>query len=137
MSINDIQTVLGPFVDERFAHLSDGHSLYEIYEDIYKLEQRQYFDTESSIIKALELADSSFSENEDEYLNKFTFLSLLTYDIFMKKKLMEHIVDEMAAEQETIRKAAEEREANKKQTAKKEPKRASSKKDITDKNKKK
>jgi hypothetical protein len=36
---------------------------------------------------------------EDKYIKNLNFLSLLGYDIFIKKKIMERIIDEMAAEQ--------------------------------------
>lgn len=129
MPISDIQTILTPLIDKFFDGKGGTHSLFDIYESIYKMEKRQYFDTESSIIKAFELADSCFSDEEDEYLNKFTFLSLLAYDIFMKKKLMEHIVDELALEQEKLKK-----EEEKKQSAKKDSKKGNSgRKDSSDK----
>ena len=36
---------------------------------------------------------------DDQYIKNLNFLSLLGYDIYMKKKIMERIIDEMAAEQ--------------------------------------
>lgn len=121
MQISDIKTILKPLIDEYFDNDEGKYSLFDIYEDIYKLEQRQYFVTESSIVKSLELANDSFSDETDEQISRFTFLSLIAYDIFMKRKLMERIVDEIKVEQEL----EEEKEAAKKQPKKK-------KKDQTD-----
>lgn len=137
MPISDIQTILGPMLNEYFGDVKGEISLMDIYDSIYQMETRQYFDTEASIIKSLELAEQEFSKETDEYLNKFAFLSLLSYDIFMKKKLMERIIDEMAKEQEALKKAEEQKEAAKKQNSKKDVKKAASnKKESVDKKKK-
>ncbi len=98
ISISDIKTILSPLIDDCMDEAC-GYSLDEVYEKLYKLELRQYFNTESSIIKTLELANSMKEKGEDEYISQFMFLSLLGYDIFMKKKLMEKIIDDMAKSQ--------------------------------------
>lgn len=96
ISINDIQTVLTPLIDKFYDNKDKNHSLEDIYANIYELEKRQFFNTANSITKTYELIERGFSEDDDDYLKEFTFLSLIGYDIFMKKKLMEHIIDEMA-----------------------------------------
>ena len=67
------------------------------------------------MVKAFELSEKSFEEADDPYIKKLNFLSLLGYDIFMKKKLMEHIIDEMSEEQEKEK-------ANQKESQKSNPK---------------
>lgn len=99
VSINDIQTVLTPLIKDFYGNSDAKYSLTEIYSSLYEMEKHQYFNTENSIVKTLELIERDFPGSEDAYLKKLTFLSLLDYDIFMKKKLMEHIIDEMAEEQ--------------------------------------
>ena len=76
-----------------------AHSLEEIYASLYKLEQRQHFRVENSIMKTFELSERDFPGADDQYIKNLNFLSLLGYDIYMKKKIMERIIDEMAAEQ--------------------------------------
>ena len=99
VSINDIQTVLHPLIENYFGNSEAPHSLEEIYASLYKLEQHQYFRVEKSIVDTFELTERDFPETDDEYIKKLNFLSLLGYDIYIKKKLMEQIIDEMAAEQ--------------------------------------
>ncbi len=99
VSINDIHTVLRPLIDNYYGNDKAAHSLNDIYSSLYNLEKYQYFNVENSVVKAFELSEKDFPGSEDEYLKKLTFLSLLGYDIFMKKKLMEHIIDDMAREQ--------------------------------------
>lgn len=96
ISINDIQTVLTPLIDKYYDDKDKKYSLEDIYSNIYELEKRQFFNTANSITKTYELIERGFSSDDDDYLKEFTFLSLIGYDIFMKKKLMEHIIDEMA-----------------------------------------
>ncbi len=95
ISINDIQTVLTPLIDKYYDDKDKKYSLEDIYSNIYELEKRQFFNTANSITKTYELIERGFSSDDDDYLKEFTFLSLIGYDIFMKKKLMEHIIDEM------------------------------------------
>ena len=47
--------------------------------------------------RKIALIEKAFAESVTPYT--MNFLSLLGYDIFIKKKLMEQIIDEMAAEQ--------------------------------------
>lgn len=99
ISINDIQTLLGPLIENYYGKEDASHSLEEVYAGLYKLEQHNYFKVENSIVNTYELTERVFPGTEDEYLKKLNFLSLLGYDIYIKKKLMEQIIDEMAAEQ--------------------------------------
>ncbi len=99
--INDIQVMLKPLIERYYENPDAGRSLEDIYTSLYNLEKYQYFNVENSVVKAFELADKSFEESDDPYIRKLNFLSLLGYDIFMKKKLMEHIIDDMAAAQDS------------------------------------
>lgn len=118
ISINDIQTTLGPLIDHYYDNPMASHSLEDVYASLYKLEQKQYFKVENSIVNTFELAQGSFPDDEDSYIKNLTFLSLLGYDIFLKKKMMEQIIDQMAEEQ-SKEKA---KEKGKDKTKDKEPK---------------
>ena len=99
ISISDIQIMLKPLIDHYFENPDAPHSLEEIYASLYKLEQHQHFRVENSVVKTFELSEHDFPGVEDKYIKNLNFLSLLGYDIFIKKKIMEQIIDEMAAEQ--------------------------------------
>lgn len=98
ISISDIKTMLDPLLDNYYDNPEADHSLDEIYSSLYNMEKYQYFNIENSIIKAYELSEKDWSDNQ--YLRRLNFLSLLGYDIFLKRKLMEHIIDDMAKEAE-------------------------------------
>ena len=96
VTINDIQVVLQPLIDNYYDNKDAKHSLEEVYTTLYELEKLQYENTEDSITKTLELIEQGFDGKDDEYLKKLTFLALLGYDIYLKKKFMESIIDDMA-----------------------------------------
>ncbi len=96
VTINDIQVVLKPLIDNYYDNKDATHSLEDVYGTLYELEKLQYTNTEGSITNTLELIEKGFEGKDDEYLKKLTFLALLGYDIFLKKKFMESIIDDMA-----------------------------------------
>ncbi len=96
VTINDIQVVLQPLIDNYYDNKDAKHSLEDVYTTLYELEKLQYENTEDSITKTLELIEQGFDGKDDEYLKKLTFLALLGYDIYLKKKFMESIIDDMA-----------------------------------------
>ncbi|MCM1273506.1 MAG: DUF1836 domain-containing protein [Clostridium sp.] len=100
ISISDIHVMLKPLIENYYDNPEAPNSLEEIYTNLYNLEKYQYFNVENSVVKAYELTEKAFEKSDDKYLKKMNFLSLLGYDIFMKKKLMEHIIDEMSAEEQ-------------------------------------
>lgn len=114
ISISDIQIMFKPLIDHYFENPEASHSLEEIYTSLYKLEQHQHFRVENSIVKTFELSEHDFPGADDGYIKNLNFLSLLGYDIFMKKKIMEQIIDEMAAEQAKQQEQQNEREKKKK-----------------------
>ncbi len=126
VSISDIQTILSPLIEGHFDNPKAKYSLEDIYSSLYDLVKYQYFNVERSVVKTYELSEKDFPGSEDAYLKNLTFLSLLGYDIFMKKKLMEHIIDDMAEEQRLKEEAIKAREAKKEQ--KKDPRKDSKKK---------
>lgn len=99
ISISDIKTMLDPLINEYYDNPDSEHSLEDIYTSLYNMEKYQYFNVENSIVKAYELSEKDWGDNE--YLRRLNFLSLIGYDIFLKRKLMEHIIDDMAKEAET------------------------------------
>lgn len=116
ISISDIKTMLDPLLENYYDNPDAKHSLNDIYTSLYNMEKYQYFNIENSIVKAYELAEKDWSE--DKYLQRLNFLSLLGYDIFMKRKLMEHIIDDMAKEAEEAKAEKDAKSAEKNKNVK-------------------
>lgn len=91
VSINDIRRILGPMNDAEF----DSDKVFNIYKSLFEMEKLQYFNAEASIIKSQQIAEKRLPKDEDEYLNKMAFIYMLGYDIFMKKRLIEKLIDEL------------------------------------------
>mgnify|MGYP007007362205 CR=1 FL=1 len=81
MSITDIQRLLNPLCEKFFG---EGHtiSLEKIYREIFQQIEAQ--------------AKSLFEQAEKEdkqFLQTFTFICTLCFDIYTKKQLLEHLID--------------------------------------------
>ncbi len=124
MSISDIQTLLGPLT-EKFFDNNDSVSLENIYKEVYNLERHQVTDISKSISKQFGISEKSFENVKDaddkEYLQMFTFIALLSFDIYVKKSIIEALIDDFG-------KTLESRESgNGKKETKKESKKGAKK----------
>lgn len=97
MSISDIQAILGPLT-ERFFDDKGSISLEHIYKEIYQSERDRLPQITKDIINMYRKADSSFSDVENdedrEYLQTFSFICYLCFDMYIKKEMVENIIDE-------------------------------------------
>ena len=100
LSISDIQNVLNPLTDRYFEKKSSP-TLEEIYDGIFRLESHQVERLKETIQEEYMISESAFAdlenldENEADFLQKFTFICLLNFDVYTKKLLIEKIIDSM------------------------------------------
>lgn len=100
LSISDIQNILNPLTDRYFGEKSSP-SLTDIYNGIFKLEGHQVERLKEMIREEYMISETAFSDLEDlneedaDFLQKFTFICLLNFDVYTKKLLIEKIVDSM------------------------------------------
>lgn len=95
LSINDIQTLLKP-ITERYFHTSGELDLGAVYEEVFSLEGEEIASLQEDIVKKFETSRETFSEapSEDrEILQMFSFICMLSYDVYVKKLLIEKMVD--------------------------------------------
>lgn len=104
MSMADIQKLLTPLTEQFFrndgkeAQTESEINLDEIYRTVFELEHEYYYQMKENIEKAKEKAEASFPEVQgegSEFLRKFSYISLLCYDIYIRKQMIETMVDEM------------------------------------------
>lgn len=97
MSISDIQAILGPLT-ERFFDDKGSITLEHIYKEIYQSERDRLPQITKDIINMYRKADNSFTDVENdeerEYLQTFSFICYLCFDMYMKKEMVENIIDE-------------------------------------------
>ena len=95
LSINDIQKLLTPMTDRYFKN-EDGADMTWLYSHIMDREPEQSKRIGEDILHLSEDAQKIFvdcPEDEQEYLHLLSVISLLSYDVYMKKQLIEKLID--------------------------------------------
>lgn len=100
MSINDIQVLLRPIAEEFFPG-NGSLKLQEVYQEIMDLELEQIEPLIKDVSRKFNKARSSFSdadEKEQDFLQKFAFICMLSFDVYVKKQVIENLIDQMATQ---------------------------------------
>lgn len=100
LSINDIQTLLQPLIDGYFNANKDGKDISDIYAHLYEHLSQHYGDIIKDIVRTANKADAMYDPEKDSYLHDLSMISLLSVDIYAKKKYVEHLVDKLRLESE-------------------------------------
>ena len=100
LQISDIKTLLSPLTEKYFSSGSEetDRTLHSIYESAFQLVRGQTGDMAKDLMRSWRKATGAFpdADSEDEqYLHIFAFVCLLSFDVYVKKKLIETVVDEM------------------------------------------
>jgi len=101
LSINDIQTLLEPIKEKFHISEDENFTLTDIYNEIYEMEDDHLLNFREDIIKSYEKSQTVFDnapENEKDKLQMFAFISLLSYDVFLKKLIIEKMLDNYTAQ---------------------------------------
>ena len=95
LSISDIQTLLKPLT-ERYFHTDGSLSLGDIYEEVFSLEKDEVADLQKNIVRKFTISQETFQdapEQDREILQLFSFISMLSYDVYAKRLLIEKMID--------------------------------------------
>ena len=98
LSIGDIQSILNPLTERYFANDKDLN-LEKIYEEVFTLEKGQIEQLKETLTKDYQRAQNTFmeeSEKDQEFLQMFSFICMLSYDIYIRKQIIEKMLDEFA-----------------------------------------
>ena len=99
ISIKDIETLLEPITKKYFQNEDkDGLNLKDIYEEVFELENERIDATSKDIAKAYTQAMGTFTdlpESEQEYLLFFAFICSLSFDVYVKKMIIEKLIDQL------------------------------------------
>ncbi len=112
LSISDIQTLLGP-VTEKFFHKDEAFDIQSVYEEVFQVGYDQIEALKQHVIAEYECAMGTFEdapEENREFLKLFSFICFLSFDVYMKKMLIEKLIDEIKVD----RFKAEQKEDNNK-----------------------
>lgn len=97
LSINDIQNLLTPLSDKYFGK-DDEFNLEEIYNKLFGLEADEIESLKKDITDKAEKSKKVFSDAKDsdqEFLQQFSFICMLAFDVYVKKQLIEKMIDLM------------------------------------------
>lgn len=126
MSINDIQNLLCP-ITERFFGKKEGFSLEDLYNEVFSLEADLVEEMKEDVKKKYLRAQNTFGEaptEDQEFLKTFAFICMLSVDVYVKKLMIETLIDSLpkAKPEETGTKAESKKTEGKKENKKPETK---------------
>ena len=97
LSINDIQTLLNPITDKYFKS-QEELDLTSIYEEVFSMEKGQIEALQKELVRNYQTAQSTFQdapEEDQDFLKLFSFICLLSFDVYMKKTIIEQMIDSL------------------------------------------
>lgn len=95
LSIGDIQSLLEPLT-ERYFHTQATLNMQSIYEEVFSLERSQVEKMKEDVIESYRIASETFAdapEEEQQFLHIFSFICLLSFDVYVKKQVIEKLID--------------------------------------------
>ncbi|MFR0847923.1 MAG: DUF1836 domain-containing protein [Eubacterium sp.] len=98
LSINDIQKIFKPLTEMFYSNKSEHVSMEEIYRAIFRMERIQTDNLTKDILRRYKASQNLFPEVTDEaeadFLSRFAVICLLSFDAYMKKQIVERLIDE-------------------------------------------
>lgn len=98
ISINDLEKLLTPITKRHFKS-KEEMDMEAIYSEVFRLEEDEVKELIDDMMHKFEISESTFMdapEDEKDALQLFSFICLLSYDVFVKKLLIEKIIDGMS-----------------------------------------
>lgn len=98
LSINDIQTLLKP-VTEKFFQGEKELKLEDVYREVFSMEEKQIQALKEDVVRKFRTAQATFQEAPEEdrdFLRKFAFICTLSFDVYVKRLMVEKMIDELA-----------------------------------------
>ena len=104
LSISDIQTLLDPITEKYFGKEQD-FNLETIYNEVFSMEDAKVESLKQEVRDMYAQAQQTFQdapEEDVEFLRIFSFICILSYDVYVKKLLIEKLVDEIRMKREKV-----------------------------------
>lgn len=101
LSLGDIEQLLSPLIEGYFSN-EDGLRLNDIYEEVFRLEAAQMERLTDDVKEKFAASTTTFTavpEGKREYLQLFAFISELSFDVYLKKQMIEIMIDQLRNEQ--------------------------------------
>ena len=109
LSFNDIEEFFAPITSRHFSGKASRLSLEDIYREVFTLEGQEKERLKADITAKFKRAQASFSqepeeEGDSEYLKLFSFICELSFDVYLKTRLIEQIADQLRSENPPVKK---------------------------------
>ncbi|MCD7819740.1 MAG: DUF1836 domain-containing protein [Lachnospiraceae bacterium] len=98
LSLTDIRSILSP-IEERFFQTENSISIEDIYAETYELSEEWINNVCHDIMETWHTSSNSFEdypEEDRESLQIFSFICMLSFDIYLKKQVIEQMLDGLA-----------------------------------------
>ena len=112
LSIGDIEKLLAP-ITEKYFHAEDDINIARIYDEVCESDKKRTHILQEDVKSAFEASKETFAnvENEDkEMLQYFSFICMLSLDVYVKKQIIEKLIDLSCIEKESEKKEPENKE---------------------------
>lgn len=100
ISFSDIEQLFSPITEHHFESGSSPE-LDALYAEIFSLEHDQHQRLKDDILAKFEAAKKTFNDKDyadQEYLQLFSFICELAFDVYLKKQMIELLADELRQE---------------------------------------
>lgn len=96
LSVGDTGELLGKITGKYFGN-NENLAFEDIYQEVFKLEAGEIEFLKKDIADKFYIAEETFPnapEESRDFLKNFAFICMLSYDVYMKKLMIEKLVDE-------------------------------------------
>lgn len=114
LGLKDIKSILDP-INAKYYGDSEGVDFFDIYCNMVGYEHTVAKEVTKDIIKKYNFSRAVFEEEDEEskdILQDFTFICLLSFDVFVKKMMIEQYISDRRKEEEEQAEKSEDSEAS-------------------------
>jgi len=96
LSITDIQALLEPLTEKYFQN-DENLNIEAIYSEVFSLERSQVDKLAKDITDKFNISRRTFENagEDQEFLQLFSFICQLSFDVYVKKQLIEKLIDQL------------------------------------------
>ena len=94
LSISDLQSILNPITEKYFG--KDGLNMQKVYDEVFDHERVESEKLLKDLGKKYKIAQEMFQdfpEEDREMLHTFAYICLLSFDVYVKKLIVERVID--------------------------------------------
>ena len=102
LSITDIQTLLKPITDKYFKG-EPGKDMTYVYNEVFGMENSKIDQLIKNLLKDYRFSSTTFQdadEEDQEFLKRFSFICLMSFDVYIKKMIIERMIDDISAKED-------------------------------------